>query len=146
MCRQRLKIFVNRPHATPQTNDMLGFMQRNGTVAQHYAFIGKVPAISVARRAAGLSNGWRQALGAALIAVLGGLFWLGTRYDPVVTWLCQWPYAIGVLFGLAWWLFASPSLLGWVIVALSLWGSLRLPMPSRSVGAASSEPPAEATG
>ncbi len=45
----------------------------------------------------------------------------------VTSWWRQWPYALGVLGGIAWWLLASPSLLGWVIVAVSLWGAIRWP-------------------
>ncbi|MCA9151696.1 MAG: hypothetical protein KDA92_20470, partial [Planctomycetales bacterium] len=32
----------------------------------------------------------------------------------------RWPYLPGVLAGLAWWLWLSPSWIGWVIVGLSL--------------------------
>ncbi|MCW0295071.1 hypothetical protein NIL11_27015, partial [Klebsiella pneumoniae] len=37
----------------------------------------------------------------------------------------RWPHALGVVAGLAWWLWLTPSILGWVLVLLSLGTSLR---------------------
>jgi len=40
-------------------------------------------------------------------------------------WLVRWPRAMAVLIGLAWWLWLTPSWLGWVIVAIGLASSVR---------------------
>ncbi|HVC97376.1 MAG TPA: hypothetical protein VND64_27085 [Pirellulales bacterium] len=37
----------------------------------------------------------------------------------------QWPQVWGVAAGIAWWLWLTPSVLGWAIVAISLWSSWR---------------------
>lgn len=39
--------------------------------------------------------------------------------------LCRWPHSAGTLFGITWWLWLRPSVLGWVIVACSLIGLFR---------------------
>jgi len=41
-------------------------------------------------------------------------------YTPLVEWAQSRPRAVGVLAGLFWWLFLSPSAFGWLIVALCL--------------------------
>jgi hypothetical protein len=37
----------------------------------------------------------------------------------------RWPHLPGVVIGLAWWLWLSPSSVGWLIVAVFLVSSLR---------------------
>jgi hypothetical protein len=43
----------------------------------------------------------------------------------------RWPYVWGVLAGLAWWLFLTPSVVGWVIVAVVIAALLRSPWTGR---------------
>ncbi len=126
-----------------QPSDMRRFVQRQRQHSQFYVFTGAVQTVVIANAAQRRQDGWWQALGAALAALLGGLTWLASRNARMVGWLCQWPFALGVLAGLAWWLFASPSLLGWVIIAASLWGAVRLPVPSQRVEDASHAPTAD---
>ncbi len=49
---------------------------------------------------------------------------------PIGEWFAQKPHALGVLLGLAWWLWLAPSLLGWAIVLVSILGALRFPWPA----------------
>jgi len=65
-----------------------------------------------------------------LITVLGliGLFGVAftVRRSPSIRgWVTRWPHLAGVLVGLLWWLWLSPSFLGWLIVAICLAGAVR---------------------
>ncbi len=63
-----------------------------------------------------LKRRWLAAAGWGLL--VAGAWALGrTRRAQ---WLTKWPHAAGVVVGLAWWLWLSPSVLGWLIVAVSL--------------------------
>jgi hypothetical protein len=53
------------------------------------------------------------------------LFYLLVSRGPLGDWLIQWPYAFGVLLGLGWWFFLAPGVIGLVIIAASVIGSLR---------------------
>ncbi|QDU99232.1 hypothetical protein [Lignipirellula cremea] len=98
-------------------------------------FAGAMPKISVAYPA--LDQGyWRPLFWIALLILAVSLVeWLISR-----TWLyelvLQWPHALGVVAGIAWWLLLSPSVVGLAIVGLSLvlafaspWRGLRPPSP-----------------
>ena len=63
--------------------------------------------------------------GALGLVLLLGIVYFGARHNilPALAW--KWPQLIGVLVGLAWWLFLSPSLLGWAIVLASLLTAVR---------------------
>ncbi|MFO7906122.1 MAG: hypothetical protein R6U98_25920 [Pirellulaceae bacterium] len=135
--------FRRKTDQFPQPADMVRFIQPEGTVSHHYAFHGKVPSISVLSRPATPYPGWPRAMGAVAIALLSGLLWLGGRNPRLRARFYQWPYAVGVLIGLAWWLFATPSVLGWLIILVSLWGALRLPMQSWKVRVPAGESPSE---
>jgi len=52
--------------------------------------------------------------------------------------VCRWPHAIGVLIGILWWAWLSPSWLGLAIIAASVWHSLRFDWPGRSFRAEAS--------
>jgi hypothetical protein len=52
--------------------------------------------------------------------------------------LCRWPHVIGVLLGIGWWAWLSPSWLGLAIVAATVWLSLRFDWPGRSYRAEAS--------
>ena len=129
----------------PQPSDMLAFSSQPEMVADHYAFQGTAPTVSISWPSANHSNWWRQIAAAVCAAGLGGLLHYGVRRGVVLTWLRQWPYVPGVLIGLAWWLFASPSLLGWILIGASLWGAWRFPLPVQRVRETSGELAAENT-
>jgi hypothetical protein len=67
---------------------------------------------------------WPTALG--LLACALAVYVLAVR-GHLAEWLTRWPQVCGVAAGLGWWLFLSPSLLGWAIIALSLWSAVRFP-------------------
>ena len=66
-----------------------------------------------------------QLLVAVLWAAVTGLVVLGLRRGTIAETFKRWPAAVGVAVGLAWWLWLSPSILGWAIVAASLLASWR---------------------
>ncbi|MFW6169685.1 MAG: hypothetical protein ACODAD_04280 [Planctomycetota bacterium] len=135
--------FRRKTDQFPQPADLVRFIQPEGTITRHYAFSGKVPSISVLNRPPTADPQWPRALGAAIVAALSGLLWLGGRKPRLRAWLYQWPYAVGVFIGLAWWLFATPSALGWLVILASLYGALRLPMPSWKAPPPAGQSPAE---
>lgn len=53
--------------------------------------------------------------------VILGCGW-GLQHWPQrpIYWPVRWPAAAGVVLGLAWWLFAEPSIVGWLVVGLSI--------------------------
>jgi hypothetical protein len=61
------------------------------------------------------------------VSILGGsvLMCLVLRMPTVTEWLARWPYLVGVLLGITWWLFLTPSMLGLFIVLACVIGSLR---------------------
>jgi hypothetical protein len=81
---------------------------------------------------------WLYRLLAALgCALLLPLLALGSVRRSACRFCCRWPAAVGVAVGLAWWLWLQPSILGWLLIILTLAVSLvparrRFP-PSNSV-------------
>jgi hypothetical protein len=66
---------------------------------------------------------------ASLAVLLGAVIvWISKREMVLGDYLRSCPQVVGVLAGLAWWLWLTPSVLGWVIVALSLIAGIR-PLP-----------------
>jgi hypothetical protein len=94
---------------------------------RHAAITGKADTLLVSfPRAAGdrLAHRISAALLLAFVASLGiALFMWGPLREIAV----RWPYAWGVLAGIAWWLWLEPSVLGWAIVVLSAVAALRFP-------------------
>jgi hypothetical protein len=88
--------------------------------AVSYAVSGSPDSIAVGFRQADTSN-WRSRLAAviALVAVVISALAL-VRRGLLVAWLRRWPNVVGVVLGIAWWLWASPSALGLLIVAAIL--------------------------
>ena len=64
-------------------------------------------------------------VGAAGMAAVILLTVVAVRWGVFSMLLCRWPYLLGVVAGLAWWLWLWPSVLGWGIVLVSLVASLR---------------------
>ncbi len=129
----------------PQPSDILAFAQHAGMDSHHYAFIGKAPTIALSWQCPQQGGAWHHLWGACLLAAVGSLVGYGLRKASVTAWLRQWPCVLGVLLGLVWWLLASPSLLGWAIVATSLWAAWRCPLPAQSVREPATEPTVEST-
>jgi len=61
-------------------------------------------------RFAGLT-GFLAAVGLAVMLLRTGLLW---------NWFARWPFVFGVILGLTWWLWASPSAAGLIIVLIAL--------------------------
>lgn len=71
---------------------------------------------------------------ASLVVMMAWLI----RSPAAADYLCRWPHTIGVALGLLWWAWLWPSWLGLVIVAGSVWLSLRFDWPGRSFRAEAS--------
>jgi hypothetical protein len=125
----------------PQPSDLWGFARPASMTTTRYTFIGTAPVLvfGVVPADASRSSAWLKWLAAAAVVGLSGAFWLLLSRGALHTWLRQWPWMLGVLIGLAWWLWATPSLAGWIVVAVSLWGAVRLPMRSGRVRSAAQE-------
>jgi len=59
-------------------------------------------------------------LAALALVTVTALVMLARCRTIVGDWLMRWPQAAGVMAGLAWWLWLTPSWLGWLIVLISL--------------------------
>jgi hypothetical protein len=62
---------------------------------------------------------------AGVLFAASGLVFVLHRCTPVMDWLVRWPYVTLVAFGLAWWLWLSPSIVGLAIVAVCVVGAVR---------------------
>ncbi len=72
------------------------------------------------RSTRGFSDLAARLLVALAMAVGTAAFCLLGRREDFRQWFLRWPHLAGVLLGLAWWLWLTPSAVGWVIVAASL--------------------------
>jgi hypothetical protein len=61
---------------------------------------------------------------AFFLGIVAALYVLITR-GPLVEWCIRWPYAFAALFGLVWWMWLTPSVVGLAFVIVSLTASLR---------------------
>lgn len=94
------------------------------------AFPGAQTTVEVAcTRTAGGNPSARLSAGLALVAAAFLLYVLAAR-GILEEWLARWPAACGVVAGIVWWLFLAPSVLGWVLVAVSVLSALRSPWKS----------------
>jgi len=59
-----------------------------------------------------------------LLLAAGAIYFLNVR-RPIHDLLLSYPRLVGVLVGLAWWLWLTPSVIGWILVAASLIPSVR---------------------
>ena len=88
-------------------------------------FGGAAPALTVIRYQGNASDFPMRAFVAIAICVIGGLLLRVTKNDSVREFFSRWPYFPGVLIGIIWWLWLTPSVVGWLIVAVFLASSLR---------------------
>jgi hypothetical protein len=88
----------------------------HGRSAARYSFHEAVPALSVDYRRSGSDPiGYRVMAALALLLGVAAAGW-ALRRGLLRRWFYQWPALFGVALGLAWWLWLSPSLVGWGIV------------------------------
>ena len=71
------------------------------------------------------AEGLRAVVGSALAGLAALVAALAIGRGAFTAALCRWPCGLGVLIGLIWWLWLSPSIVGWGIVALSVVASFR---------------------
>jgi hypothetical protein len=79
---------------------------------------------------AGQSGLLRRLAAAAAVALATLLLVPILRNGMVAEFLRRWPYAAGVAAGLAWWLWLSPSVVGWLLILVSLAAAFRRPRHS----------------
>jgi hypothetical protein len=116
-----------------QPADLWEFGRHPGTVTSRFSFFGARPELTVAFEPS-LKTAWWPTLLASLVLGLAGCgLGILSRRGWLASWFRQWPHFVGVLLGVVWWLFASPSWLGWVIVAVGLFAAFRLPIPTHRV-------------
>jgi hypothetical protein len=85
-----------------------------------------------------VTRGAAQGLGILVVAVFASAtIWLA-RSPLGQDFICRWPHIVGILVGLLWWAWLAPSWLGLVIIAATLWHSLRFDWPGRSIRAEAS--------
>jgi hypothetical protein len=141
----RLKVLPKVTDYLRQTNryaesrDLWDFNGRGASVATHYSYIGPMPGLALSWQPDPRRSRWPHLLAAGGFVGLAVGLWSLIRRGTVTSWWRQWPYAAGVLGGIAWWLLASPSLLGWVAVAVSLWGAIRWPFARQPLPLANAE-------
>lgn len=96
-------------------------------------FKGDTSALTILRRERDFTGfGERLAL-ALVICVAACLVWYLSRREVVRDAFGRWPHLPGVVAGIAWWLWLSPSFVGWLIAAVFLANSLRPAWRSRAM-------------
>ena len=95
-----------------------------GQASTRCVILGRSGSITLSYRRARTTGLPYRLAGATGLVVLIVLVVLGLRRGTLAEWFQRWPQAIGVAAGLAWWLWLSPSILGWGIVLVSLVASL----------------------
>ncbi len=114
----------------PSSRDLWDDDVRPGTERLHYVFDEGVSELTLSIETKRPSHYLRQAGMAATVLLLGAvvLAW-GIRRKPTIQ-LGQWPFLIATLIGIGWWLWAQPSILGWLVVLAGVWGAWRAPVRS----------------
>jgi len=96
----------------------------HGRGVARYGFHEAAPSLSTGYHRTQSDSIVYRVLGAfALLLGVAGAGWLLHR-GLLRRWFAQWPALFGVAIGLAWWLWLSPSVLGWGIVLGSLGAAL----------------------
>lgn len=137
--------FARQTTRHPQASDVWRLSRHAAADVQHYDFKEHVPALPLVWQPDVRPLGWPVFWAVLWTTLLGLGLYLLRRYDLLALWWQRWPTAVGVLIGLAWWLLAWPSLLGWLIVAVSLWGAVRVPFVTQRAPAIPPESTADAT-
>jgi hypothetical protein len=75
----------------------------------------------------GADGFWQRCGAAAVIALVTLLLMAASRRGMLVELVRRWPQAVIVAAGICWWLWLSPSLAGWLLVALGLVAVFRSP-------------------
>lgn len=79
----------------------------------------------------------RWAMAAAIGLGAAGIGFLRRRWGaPLADWPRRWPHALGVVVGLAWWLWLSPSVFGLLLALVCALGSLKSGLSAREAALA----------
>ena len=97
------------------------------------SFDGDAPKLTIIRRNRDFVSLGKQVAMALAICVAMLFVWKLSRYEGVRDAFSRWPHLPGVVIGLAWWLWLSPSAVGWLIAAIFLASSLRPAWRSRTM-------------
>ena len=111
----------------PQDQDVWAIGQHPGSDVAHFSFIGAVGRIPVAFPSDRGPGHWWFWLAAVAVLAVGWTIYVLLRRGYLSSKVVEWPYALGVLAGLAWWLWCTPSLFGWLLVIVCVVGALRPP-------------------
>jgi hypothetical protein len=105
--------------------DMFATMTVAPVTATHVAATGGAPAVSVRRSDGGRSDVAMRLFASICLAIATTVFCVAQRRGWITDFFFGHPQLAGVLVGLAWWLWLTPSLFGWIIVIVSLIPSVR---------------------
>ncbi len=128
---QRLKAsstveeLVQQTNCQAQTNDVWYLSGPPTAAVSHYDFDAQVPQVQLRWYPDRQGTGWPRLWAAALLAVCGAALHTLEKRGVLLGGRFRWPSVLGVLAGIGWWLIAWPGILGWAIVAVSLWGAIR---------------------
>ena len=136
---QRLKHIEQDASAGALSNQLVGLEQRSlrpvavsGTEIR-LAFEGSAPTLVMVGANNSLPNLLQRSMTVVAIALLFAIVFLARSWRSVCEFVATWPHLLGVIFGIAWWLWLSPSFLGWVIVMISLVSAARPSWYGRTV-------------
>jgi len=116
-------VFEQLSAAEPAADDPSELWRRsqdNPQTATRCCLPGAVGSLALTYRPAGVSRLRGGLMSATCLTALIALIVLGLRRGVLAESFKRWPSAVGVIVGLAWWLWLSPSILGWGIVLVSL--------------------------
>ena len=89
------------------------------------SFDGANSTLTIIRRDHSSPHFARRATAALLCCFVAWLAWRLSRRESIRDAVSRWPHLLGVVFGMGWWLWLSPSAVGWLLVAGFLVSSLR---------------------
>jgi len=95
-------------------------------VTSHYQLDGAAAAVPVYWRVEGAGAFWPRLLAIAVVAALGFGCYALASWGVFVQWCRRWPWVLGILVGIVWWLLAWPSYLGGILIVASLWKLRRI--------------------
>ncbi len=95
-------------------------------------FDGATSGFTILRRDRDYASFGKRVLLALAICAAAWLVWKLSRHAAVRDTFSRWPHLPGVVVGIAWWLWLTPSAVGWLIEAVFLASSLRPAWRSRT--------------
>ena len=86
-------------------------------------------------RGSPLASAWRVMITLLVVGLVTTWLWSAERREACAEFAMRWLRPLLVAAGLGWWLWMSPSWLGWVLIALALWAAWRrMPPVERDAG------------